>query len=147
MDEPLELEQPLDNKGIIIDEKEAIVSQNFLNQSASSSQRVGFLPQEETAHAQSTDSGTTGMQANTKDTMEEQLDQYNIRHTETVGIKSNYVLTDTFLILFLCRLRVLGNLSMGLMFKYRMKMLTRVFMKHMESQSYLINLLRLRITW
>ena len=100
MDEPLELEQPLDNKGIIIDEKEAIVSQNFLNQSASSSQRVGFLPQEETAHAQSTDSGTTGMQANTKDTMEEQLDQFNIRQTDTVGIESSNILTVKFFCVF-----------------------------------------------
>ena len=146
MDETLELEQPLNNKGII-DEKKAIVSQNFLNQSSLSSQRVGFLPQEETAHAQSTDSGTTGMQANTKDTMEEQLDQYNIRHTETVGIESNYVLTDTFLIVFLCRLRVLRRLNRGLMFKYQMKMLTRVCPKHLGSPSHLINLLRLRITW
>ena len=91
MDEPLELEQPLGNKGIV-DEKKAIVSQNFLNQSASSSERVGFLPQEETAHAQSTDSGTTGMHADTQDTMEE-LDQYNIRHTDTVGIESSIILT------------------------------------------------------
>ena len=129
MDEPLELEQPLDNKGIV-DEKKAIVSRNFLNQSASSSERVGFLPQEETAHAQSTDSGTTGMHADTQDTMEEQLDQYNIRHTDTVGKGSSNILTVTFYHVFLCRLRVLRRLKRGLMFKYRMKMLTWVCMKH-----------------
>lgn len=64
LDKVLEHEQPLVDRESI-DKERAIVSQKHLSQSSSSSQTLGYLPHEETAHMHSTDPVTKGVHAET----------------------------------------------------------------------------------
>ena len=79
MDKILEHEQPLGDTDII-DKEKAIVSQKHLSQSSSSSQSMGYLPHEETAHEHSTDRGTKGMHAKTTNIPFDHTTMTMVRH-------------------------------------------------------------------
>ena len=79
MDKILEHEQPLGDTDII-DKEKAIVSQKHLSQSSSSSQSMGYLPHEETAHEHSTDQGTKGMHAKTTNIPFDHTTMTTVRH-------------------------------------------------------------------